>query len=85
MYGGMIEIFAKCPKCGADGVRIRKIQKWANEHNIMLAIYKTTGSGNTNNFLNYRNYLHKFNIQDKPSIMVFDSNKLERLDEWNQS
>lgn len=82
MNGGIIEIFAKCPSCGVDGARIRKVKEWAAENGVSVVDYKLLGSGRQAARERYDHYLNTSGINERVAIMVYEDGTIMRLDAW---
>lgn len=82
MTGGIIEVYAKCPYCGADGVRVRKVISYAKQIDANIVVHKTQGRGAESAQVSQKGYLDRAKISGKPSIVVIDGDEVIRLDAW---
>lgn len=73
-------VYAKCPTCGIEGLRVRKLKAWALKNNLEVEVNKVTGYGNEQNKEDWLDILNKNNL-DQVAIVV-SGNDVKRLDEW---
>lgn len=81
---GIIEIFARCTSCGRDGVKISNIERWAQENDIMCAVYRTGNPKHEVNNKKHLQYLEKagLTLTHHLAIVVEDTNKITKLRDW---
>lgn len=81
MTGGIIEVYAKCPYCGADGVRVKQVIKYAQSIDAEIIVHKLQRADETTKEA-YNQYLNHAGMKSG-SIVVFDKGKdIVRLDAW---
>lgn len=82
MNGGIVQVFAKCPTCGSDGVRVRRLQEWCLRNGYDIIIFKLTGTGKQKVRDRWKYYLKEKNIREEVGVIVFSDGIIERLDRW---